>query len=165
MKLLGENNALRLTNAPASDTVRPGPRTGNGLPFFARFQRRHLHCVGSGRRGAQTNHYYPIVSTPFYYSQLSWSPDGKWLAISVNAKDDRGIFLLPVEGGVPRQISTPKPPAYDRAPAFDLDGHRLAYSACNGASCDLYMQESGLCPFSPRQSAPGHGPGCCHLWA
>jgi Tol biopolymer transport system component len=92
--------------------------------------------------------------------QMSWSPDGKWLAMSsytVNdvagtAQRDRGIFLLPVDGGEPRRISNPKFPAFDVSPAFAPDGHKLAYAGYTALnSCYVYVQEldSG---YSPRGS-------------
>jgi Tol biopolymer transport system component len=76
-------------------------------------------------------------------SQMSWSPDGKWLATSSNTPEFSGIFLLPIEGGEPRRISNPKAPALDLNPSFSADGHRLAYESCTEGnwSCDLYVQE------------------------
>jgi eukaryotic-like serine/threonine-protein kinase len=72
---------------------------------------------------------------------MSWSPDGKWLAVS---SDDptSAIFLLPAEGGDPRRISNPKVPGSDRFPSFSPDGRQLAYAGCTTeVSCDVFVME------------------------
>jgi len=75
---------------------------------------------------------------------MSWSPDGKWLALSLLNEKDRGILLVPAEGGEPRRISNPKPPAFDRSPAFAPDGQRLGYAGCTHRfSCEIYVQAFG----------------------
>ena len=62
---------------------------------------------------------------------LSWSPDGKFLAIVDRpAPTDRdGIFLVAVDTGEKRQLTSP-PQGYDGdcCPAFAPDGKALAFS-------------------------------------
>jgi len=72
---------------------------------------------------------------------MSWSPDGKWLAVSSNDQAS-AIFLLPVEGGEARQVSNPKAPTADSATSFSPDGRHLAYARCGGIyACDLYVED------------------------
>ena len=151
VKLLGETNALRLTTSPTGDDYPAWAPDGKRIAFRRMGSDGGIYTVsplgGAERKltGLATND----------YSQMSWSPDGKWLAMASNTQEDRGIFLLPVEGGEPRRISNPKPTGYDLSPAFAPDGHRLAYvgyTALN--SCYVYVQEldSGYSPRgSPRQ--------------
>ena len=160
VKLLGDSNALRLTTGqdryPAwapdgkriafvrGEAIAPNaPLSSSGLPNDAIYT---VSVLGGPERKLSG-----IAPT----SQMSWSPDGHWLAISLKNESDRGILLLPVEGGEPRRISSPKPPAFDRSPAFAQDGRHLAYVGCVGDySCDVYVQALGpgyALRGSPRQ--------------
>ena len=47
-------------------------------------------------------------------------------------KGNWALFLIPLEGGTPRQITAAKAPDVDLAPAFSPEGRRLAYVACSG---------------------------------
>lgn len=58
------------------------------------------------------------------------SPDGKWLAISAGP-----IYILPLEGGTPRQV-TPLQPSYWHG--WSPDGKRLAYCARREENFDVY---------------------------
>jgi Tol biopolymer transport system component len=70
------------------------------------------------------------------WGQLSWSPDGRWLAVARSrsngetSSESGGIYLVPIEGGAPRAVTFPKPPAFDGSPAFSPDGHAIVYATC-----------------------------------
>ncbi len=94
------------------------------------------------------------------FGNLSWSPDGKWLAVDrvmieqFKEDDERGIYLVPLDGGAPRRITSPKAPAYDKDPVFSADGRLLSYASCTGTACDLFLQplDSGCTPLgAPRR--------------
>jgi Tol biopolymer transport system component len=77
--------------------------------------------------------------------QLSWSPDGRWLAAPKGRSGTEppgGIYLIPAAGGEPRALTFPKAPAFDISPSFSPDGGALAYASCSGNEgapvCDLY---------------------------
>jgi WD40 repeat protein len=64
------------------------------------------------------------------------SPDGKWFAISDQTKEGGSrIYVLPIDGGKPRQITT-------RAPSYwhgwSPDGKTLAYCAERNSEFDIY---------------------------
>jgi TolB protein len=63
------------------------------------------------------------------------SPDGKLLAISHSPKDQSLIYLLPVAGGTPRQV-TPLGPSYWHG--WSPDGKTLAYCAERSGEFDVY---------------------------
>jgi Tol biopolymer transport system component len=53
-----------------------------------------------------------------------------------------GIYLIPLAGGEPRQVTFPTASAFDTTPAISPDGLALAYLSCEGAhplySCDVW---------------------------
>jgi TolB protein len=72
------------------------------------------------------------------------SPDGKWLAISHNNKNETtqteqwkksAIYVLPIQGGIPRQV-TPNSPSFWHG--WSPDGNQLAYCAERNGNFDIY---------------------------
>lgn len=72
------------------------------------------------------------------------SPDGKWLAISHNNKFDTiqteqwkksAIYVLPIEGGIPRLVTSRSPSFWH---GWSPDGNELAYCAERNGSFDIY---------------------------
>src|SRR5687767_1935428 len=59
-----------------------------------------------------------------------WSPDGRHLAFVARDDDLDQIFLAPLDGGEPRQLTTE--PHGAGQPAWSPDGTRLAYVARTG---------------------------------
>jgi Tol biopolymer transport system component len=149
VKLLGETNALRLTTSPTGDYNPAWSPDGKRIAFRRIGSNGGIYTVSA--LGGPERKLSDLVTS----SQMSWSPDGKWLAISLSTENDRGIFLLPVDGGERRRISNPKPPAVDDSPAFAPDGRRLAYAKCpsfspnRGCDGDVWVQELGS-GYSPR---------------
>jgi serine/threonine protein kinase len=135
VKLLGETNALRLTTSPTGDDYPAWAPDGKRIAFVRTGSGGGIYTVSA--LGGPERKLTGLISR----SQMSWSPDGKWLAmslciVSVCTGNERGIILLPVDGGEPRRISNPKLPAFDCWPMFAPDGHRLAYAGC--ASLDFH---------------------------
>jgi Tol biopolymer transport system component/DNA-binding winged helix-turn-helix (wHTH) protein len=74
---------------------------------------------------------------------LSWSPDGKYLALAdKNAPNEPySIFLLSVESGEKRKLTSP-PPAYfgDRSPQFSPNGKTIAFDRSSALYADeIYL--------------------------
>ena len=63
------------------------------------------------------------------------SPDGRWLAISHSPADESIIYVLPAQGGAPRQV-TAKAPSYWHG--WSPDGTTLAYCAARAGEYDVY---------------------------
>ena len=139
VKLLGESNALRLTTDPAADLNPAWSPDGKRIAFERSGPNGGIYTTSPLGGAEQRLTDFPARG------QMSWSPDGKWLAVSSLTSESSGIFLLPVEGGEPRQISNPKPLGFDVAPSFSRDGRLLAYAACFGPvrlySCDITAQD------------------------
>jgi TolB protein len=72
------------------------------------------------------------------------SPDGKWLAISHNNKQDTtqteqwkksAIYILPIQGGTPRMVTSKSPSFWH---GWSPDGTELAYCAERNGNFDIY---------------------------
>jgi Tol biopolymer transport system component/tRNA A-37 threonylcarbamoyl transferase component Bud32 len=165
VKLVGEANALRLTTDPATDLFPVWSPDGKRIAFRrggATLGLWSRNDPGTGLPSSPHDGIYTVSALggaeqklsdfDTYTFQMSWSPDGKWLAVTSNDQP-RAIFLLPAEGGDPRRASNPKAPGLDGVPSFSPDGRQLAYAGCTGeATCDVYVQD--LSPaYVPRGSA------------
>jgi len=74
--------------------------------------------------------------------QMSWAPDGDWIAApQQDGQDSTQIWLYSVHGQGQRQL-TENPRGIDQAPAISLDGRYLAYASCTTVySCGVYLLE------------------------
>lgn len=142
VKLLGEPNALRLTSGP------------DAFPVWSPDGTRIAFVRGLEPGGAPVGNAIYTVSALGgperkivdieVSGQMSWSPDGKWLALAKGRAFDSAIYVLSPDGGEPRRIPNPKFRQFDNAPAFSRDGHRLAFAGCSGRySCDIFLQNLG----------------------
>jgi serine/threonine protein kinase len=155
LKFVGSSEMRRLTTDPLNDVSprwspdgrylafkRCQPETGNA-PTSAphrdvRCQLRLISAMG----GTDSK----ISDFPFASGQFDWSADGRFIVAGISQwlarQHPAGLYLLPVAGGTPRRLTTPKVMT-DKAPAFSRDGRRLAYASCTGdiavTDCDVYV--------------------------
>ena len=165
VKLLGDTNALRLTHG--QDAFPAWSPDGRRIAFVrgaitetaraGRISPGHGIYMVSALGGAERK--LLDIETA---GQISWSADGKWLALARRDPPNpsrpgapfSAIFILSPEGGEPRRVSSPRE-AFDIAPAFSPDGQRLAWAECphlNRFSCDIYVQALG------KDAAPAGSP-------
>lgn len=145
VKIIGENNALRLTTDSSRDSYPAWSPDGKRIAFHSPSGIYTVSPLG----GAEQR-----LSSLRVNGQMSWSPDGKWLAVAAGGRGSTAIFLLPADGRDPRQISRPVPPGSHQTPSFSPDGRWLVYGACTARfSCGIVIQslDSGYTPQGSAQ--------------
>ena len=65
------------------------------------------------------------------------SPDGQWFAYDSNLEGNQDIFIQPIEGGEPRQLTTD--PGDDFIPDFSPDGREIAFFSMRHGNRDLFL--------------------------
>jgi Tol biopolymer transport system component/DNA-binding winged helix-turn-helix (wHTH) protein len=140
VKLLDAGAPLRLTSDAAAESDPVWSTDGKHLAFLRPLGGRSAIFLipalgGSERKVAE-------VSPSGFWQNLDWSADGKYLAVSDRDETDKaqGIFLISVESGERRRLTTPAQNLSDGMPKFSPDGRMLAF--VRGSSFfvnDLYL--------------------------
>lgn len=97
------------------------------------------------------------------------SPDGKWLAVSHRSLPEGRptIFVLPAEGGVPKQV-TPSQPSYMHG--WSPDSKQLTYCAARNGEMDVYTintdgtNETRLTISEGLNDGPEYSPDGEYIW-
>jgi Tol biopolymer transport system component/serine/threonine protein kinase len=137
VKLVDAGTPLRLTTNPANEFAPAWSPDGRYIAFYresgvggAIFV---VPALGGGERRLAA------ASGP----GLSWSPDGKFLAIMDTPvpTDRTGIFLVSVDTGEKRRLTSPPPQGSDGdcCPVYAPDGRALAFARVQGLNADLYV--------------------------
>ena len=165
VKVIGADPPLRLTRDPAVDWSPAWSPDGRQIAFLRKLDTEHsvIYVVppvgGPERKVAEVR----IGNLPPYSlelsagRQLSWSPDGKWLATIDRGPPDQspGVFLIPVEQGEKRRLTTVRTSGFDLAPDFSPDGRSLAFIRCEAGytACELFLLDldSNYAKMDPRR--------------
>jgi Tol biopolymer transport system component len=145
VKLVGSGAPLRLTTDPAPD-VNPVWSPDGRQIAFVRQQGNQASVYLISPLGGPEHKLADCrpARPPSGSAPISWSPDGKWLAVAeLDPQGKNGIFLVPVERGEKRRL-TSNSTALDYCPAFLPDGRFLAYaSGSDEYSCNVNLLELG----------------------
>jgi Tol biopolymer transport system component len=158
VKLIGETNALRLTTDALPDSEPCWSPDGRRIAFKRRGADGTYAVLTMSPLGGTEQ---KLAALPALLDGLSWSPDGKWLAVargrtSAADKDDSdGICLVPAPGGDPVRVTSPPSPLLDFSPKFSPDGGSLAFVRSMGdAAGEVFIQplaRDGAVTGDPRQ--------------
>lgn len=151
VKLVGPGEPIPITTDPSRDDSPAWSPDGRTIAFL-RWTSQTDTAVdvmvvpalgGATERRVAT---VAIRPTAVPVRRLSWTPDGRWLAIGgdVTPSQGHGIWLFAVEGGQPRRLTTSSggiDDVGDVSPAFSSDGRCVAFIRYteNGTSA-IYVQ-------------------------
>lgn len=143
IKLLGDETPLRLTTNPSADSKPAWSPDGNFIAFLRQSAEGSAFYLipalgGAERKLADISPYrIPSLGNSPYFS-----PDGKYLAIpdKSTAEQPMSLFLLSLETGEKRRLTSPSAGNGDHYPAFSPDGKTLAFVRVGSWSTgDLYV--------------------------
>jgi len=148
IKLIGPGLPLRLTTDPANDTnPQWSPdgrsiaflRSSSGRQFGSSFAPEKLALMTVAALGGGERKLAEFDGTFF---GLSWSPDGKWLAVTAKTGQQAvAIYLVSADSGELRKLTNPPPEMYgDAFPNFSHDGRAIAFCRFKSlAASSLYV--------------------------
>ncbi len=97
------------------------------------FERRCIRADSSTASSSPCRCFPPhVTASPTY---PAWSADGGSIAFAYQGR----IWVIPVEGGTARQVTTG--PGYHSRPSWSPDGRRIAYAADVDRNFDIFVTE------------------------
>lgn len=102
-----------------------------------------------------------VTSERNLVEMISISPDGRLLAFDSNRSGNADLWLLDMEDGELRQLTTD--PAHDWCPRFSPDGRQLAFYSLRQGSRDVYLMSADGGPS--RVLAASEGRDWMPFWA
>jgi eukaryotic-like serine/threonine-protein kinase len=160
VKLVDAGKPLRLTSDAAYEYGPAWSPDGQYIAFY-RALGNHTEIWTIPALGGVERKLGAVAESFWSYSSLSWSPDGKFLALAERTapKSSSGLFLLSTETGDRRRLTSP-PSEYigDVCPRFSADGKMVAFVRVsydtNSALYLLPINASGEPEGEPRKLTP-----------
>jgi Tol biopolymer transport system component len=110
-------------------------RDGKRLVYLHNFRHSDLRLTTTLNNGIiQTRQ---VTSGTSLYTDPSFSPDGSRISFSRNDYNTSNIFVLPLDGGSPQQITFFK--SQNKSPVWSPDGMSLAFGSNEGGSPKVWQ--------------------------
>jgi Tol biopolymer transport system component len=170
VKLAGMGEPIPLTKGPERDESPAWSPDGQRIAFVRRIPERTIEVfVIPALGGAERRVASFLLDSSRRSTRLSWSPDGKWIAIGGKRSSSSafGLWLVEIDGPDVRPLTTPPAAEWfaDFGPAFSPDGRRIAFIRTKATSSAIFVLplSSALAPISepvlalrdPRRSIVG----------
>jgi Tol biopolymer transport system component len=157
VKLLGEQQPLRLTTDPSEDDYPAWSPDGKHIAFIRHLTGTQAEIILISALGGPERILRRIRLGAWITGRmLAWSPDGKWLCFTteVGTSANHALFLLSPELGAVRQLLPEQDNGEgDSSPAFSPDGRWLAFGRFTfPAHSELLLQR--LSPDLRPEGAP-----------
>jgi serine/threonine protein kinase/WD40 repeat protein len=126
----GADGVWRLVGLTASEIWKPGEGAVSGAPVVSpdggrvcfpvrRHARATLHCTRADGTGVQR-----LAESLDVRGSMSWSPDGKWIAVGAMEGPGVRVFKVPADGGRPVRLVD----SVSSNPVWSPDGKVVLYS-------------------------------------
>ncbi|HRH42886.1 MAG TPA: winged helix-turn-helix domain-containing protein [Pyrinomonadaceae bacterium] len=124
-KLIGTGEPLRLTRAPENDFFPVFSPDGKSIAFIRNYLNKSEVFLIPALGGVERK----ICELNSISSSLAFSPDGKTLSVIDSDADKQqfGIFLVDIETGNKKRLTTPPEFVSDYETSFSPDGKKLAF--------------------------------------
>lgn len=146
IKEIGGEGMRRLTTHPGIDSDAVWSPDGRSIAFFRITEEGGAIYVMPSLGGVERKltDISPLRATQILQADMSWSPDGKLLAVADRSSLDEpmGIVLVSVASGERRKLTTPIPNTTgDYTPSFSPDGKTILFnrSAASESERDGYV--------------------------
>jgi Tol biopolymer transport system component/DNA-binding winged helix-turn-helix (wHTH) protein len=137
VKLVGPGEPIRLTTNRAPDEAPAWSPDGQEIAFLrstahsdTKVEVLIIPALGQAAERHVGTLAVPPYSLGWTPARLSWTPDGRWIAVGVDQPaESRGIWLLSKDGRERRRLTTTPRDEFngDSHPAFSSDGRHVAF--------------------------------------